>query len=190
MRLLTAAILVLGIAGCCPAARHREAVDLAATQQQKELSCDRPDHCGIASPLRELGNLAVAASSPDAPRHRVLLLEAGQDSLLARIHLIRSAQTSIELQSFIFAEDDAGFFTLNELLHAARRGVKVRILLDQLFSVEDIHCCARLAQSHVTSNSSCKTRPSAKPAHQQSSSSPAYFAAFSASTSACTTSCC
>src|SRR5690606_14627406 len=69
--------------------------------------------------------------------------------LLARINLIRSARKSIELQSFIYAEDDAGFLVLDELLAAARRGVRVRVLLDQLYSVGDTRLLARLAAEHV-----------------------------------------
>ncbi|MCI1711254.1 MAG: phospholipase D family protein [Chiayiivirga sp.] len=138
------------LAACMPnRTRVREALDSAALQQDRQLSCAREDHCALPSRLRELGDLALAESTPDAPHHRVLLLDRGQDALLARVHLIRAARDSIELQSFIFAEDDAGYLTLNELLQAARRGVKVRVLLDQLFSVDNIRLLARLAQAHV-----------------------------------------
>jgi predicted acylesterase/phospholipase RssA len=94
----------------------RVSVEAARVEQDRELTCDRADHCAIVSPLRELGTQALALSSDGAPQHRVLLLESGQDSLLARIALIRSAQTSIEMQTFIFAEDDTGYFVLMELL--------------------------------------------------------------------------
>lgn len=138
------------LAACMPnRTRVREALDSAALQQDRQLNCAREDHCALPSRLRELGDLALAESTPDAPHHRVLLIDRGQDALLARVHLIRAARDSIELQSFIFAEDDAGYLTLNELLQAARRGVKVRVLLDQLFSVDNIRLLARLAQAHV-----------------------------------------
>ena len=127
----------------------RIAVADAREQQPTALSCDRADHCAQASPLRDLADAAFSASTPDAPRHRVLLLENGQDALLARIHMIRAARESIDMQSFIYAQDDAGFFVLDELLHAARRGVKVRVLLDQLFSVDDVELLAGLARAHV-----------------------------------------
>ena len=143
-------LCVGALAACMPSRKDiRVSVEAARVEQDRALTCDRADHCAIVSPLRELGTQALALSSEGAPQHRVLLLESGQDSLLARIALIRSAQTSIEMQTFIFAEDDTGYFVLNELLQAARRGVKVRVLLDQLFSVDDIRLLARLAQAHV-----------------------------------------
>lgn len=142
--------IALLLAACMPNRQQvREAVAEAAAGQSQALSCRRPDRCALASPLRELGTRAQAGSTPAAPRHAVLLLERGQDALLARVHLIRAAQQSIEMQSFIFAEDDVGYLVLDELLRAARRGVKVRILLDQLFSVDNIKLLARLAQAHV-----------------------------------------
>lgn len=141
---------VLALAACMPSRKDiREAVADARTQQSTALDCDRPDRCALASPLRDLADSAVAASTDAAPRHSVILLENGQDALLARINLIRAARDSIDMQSFIYAQDDAGFFVLDELLQAARRGVKVRVLLDQLFSVDDVHLLAGLARAHV-----------------------------------------
>ena len=143
-------VCLLCLAGCMPSRKDiRLAVADARAQQDTTLSCDRSDRCALASPLRDLADAAFAASTPDTPRHRVLLLENGQDALLARIHMIRAARESIDVQSFIYAQDDAGFFVLDELLHAARRGVKVRVLLDQLFSVDDVHLLAGLARAHA-----------------------------------------
>ncbi len=62
--------------------------------------------------------------------HYVNLLEVGHDALLARIHLIRSAQKSILIQTFIWRDDEVGLKMLLELFKAARRGVKVKILID------------------------------------------------------------
>ncbi|MET0226394.1 MAG: phospholipase D family protein, partial [Dokdonella sp.] len=70
------------------------------------------------------------------------------DSLLLRIHLIRAARSSIDIQTFIFAEDDAGWLVLDELIAAARRGVKVRVVADQLFSLDDVEWLARIARAH------------------------------------------
>jgi putative cardiolipin synthase len=150
LRRVVFAALVCGLSACMPNRQQvREAVADAAISQSQRLTCSRADRCAPASPLRELGTQAQAESTSDGPRHAVLLLERGQDALLARVHLIRAAQSSIEMQSFIYAEDDVGYLMLNELLQAARRGVKVRVLLDQLFSVDNIQLLARLAQAHV-----------------------------------------
>lgn len=62
--------------------------------------------------------------------HYVNLLQVGDDALLARIHLIRSAKKSILIQTFIWRDDEVGLKVLCELFKAARRGVKVKILID------------------------------------------------------------
>ena len=62
--------------------------------------------------------------------------------------MIRSAQRYVELQNFILRGDDTGLLILNELLDAARRGVKVRLLLDQMFSFSDVEYLVRLTMAH------------------------------------------
>jgi cardiolipin synthase C len=141
LALALAALLLAGCAGTRGQLAH--APELAESRRDASLDCDRPDRCALASPLYEL-----AEGLPEG-RHRVLLLEQGQDALFARINLIRSARERIELQTYIFAEDDSGYFVLLELLAAARRGVKVRLLLDQLFSLDNPRLLAALAESHV-----------------------------------------
>lgn len=150
-RWLPVLLLATLAAGCgrLPVRQLDEAERLAAGARPATVDCVRENACAIDSELYTLAEHARDASAPDAPRHRVLLLEGGEDALLARIHLIRGARRSIELQSFIFAEDDAGFFVLGELLDAARRGVKVRVLLDQLFSVDDTRLLAALSTAHA-----------------------------------------
>ncbi len=95
------------------------------------LTCptERTDRCAVPSQLLAAGH--------QVQRNHAALLERGEDSLLARIHAIRSAKESIELQTFIYVDDEAGSWVYEELLAAARRGVKVRMLLDQLFSPGD-----------------------------------------------------
>ncbi len=124
--------------------------DLAvAAQRPDTLVCHRADHCAIDTPYRRLVDEARAASTPDRPVHYVNLLERGEDSLLLRIHLIRAATRSIDVQTFIWAEDDAGWLVLDELIAAARRGVRVRVLADQLFMLDDVEWLARIARAHV-----------------------------------------
>jgi hypothetical protein len=69
--------------------------------------------------------------------------------MLARINLIRAATTRIDLQTYIFDEDDAGQLVLDELLAAARRGVQVRVLLDQLSALKRVETLAALAGAHA-----------------------------------------
>ena len=51
-------------------------------------------------------------------------------SIASRIHLIRKAKYNLDLQYYIWNDDFIGNLMLSELLKAADRGVKVRLLLD------------------------------------------------------------
>ncbi len=92
---------------------------------------------------------AASAKFAAGPQHYALILDYGQDALLARLNLIRSAQRSIDIQTYIFDEDDAGHLILDELLGAARRGVKVRLLVDQLAALRRVDTLAALSAAHV-----------------------------------------
>jgi cardiolipin synthase C len=137
--------------GCALDPLHaRRAAATASAAQNQRIDCPplRTDACAADSPYRALVNASNAESSATAPLHFVNLLDRGEDSLLLRLHLIRSAQHSIEIQTFIFSEDDAGYLMLDELVKAAQRGVKVRVIADQLFSLDDDQLYAALARAH------------------------------------------
>ena len=51
-------------------------------------------------------------------------------SIAARLHLINKAQYNLDLQYYIWENDSIGHLLLAELLKAADRGVKVRLLID------------------------------------------------------------
>lgn len=51
-------------------------------------------------------------------------------SIAARIHLIREARHTLDLQYYIWADDFIGNLVLYELLKAADRGVQVQLLID------------------------------------------------------------
>lgn len=59
-----------------------------------------------------------------------LVLEDAFRSIAARIFLIRHAKHNIDLQYYIWADDFIGNLMLSELLQAADRGVKIRLLID------------------------------------------------------------
>ena len=151
--LLRALALLLALGGSACATLSPQ--ELARTQALVEaarpaaLDCDRVDACATPSPLHQLGARAMMQSGPQAPHHYALILDRGQDALLARISLLRSATTSIDLQTYIFDEDDAGLLFLDELLAAARRGVRVRVLVDQLSALKSVDTLAALAGAHA-----------------------------------------
>lgn len=148
-RLLLALCALLALAGCTTINPRiaREAAEIVEAGRLAAPDCQQACE-PVASPLLEHARQALAASAPGAPRHQVTLLDYGQDALLARLHLIRAARESIELQSFIYDSDDSGLLVLEELLAAARRGVKVRVLLDQLYGLPDPGLQAALAGAH------------------------------------------
>lgn len=139
-------VLVLFLLAACAGHREtlRQAQALVTASQPTASNCDRDDHCAIASPV-----YADAERRAHGEAHGAILLSDPEAALVARVHLIRAARESIELQTFIFADDDVGVVVLGELLAAARRGVKVRVLTDQLFSLDNRRFLARLALEHA-----------------------------------------
>ena len=51
-------------------------------------------------------------------------------SIATRLHLISKAQHHIDLQYYIWADDEVGHLLLSELLKAADRGIQIRLLID------------------------------------------------------------
>ena len=150
VRVAGLALFALFMAGCGLNRRLAKQADaIVAEARPSDVTCSREDRCAIESPYRALVDEARAASTPAAPVHYVNVLEIGEDSLLLRVHLIRAARKSIDIQTFIWAEDDAGWLLLDELIAAARRGVKVRVIVDQLFSLDDVAWLSRIASVHA-----------------------------------------
>ncbi len=151
-RLLRGALLALtllcsGCVGLSNAQRAR-AASIAQAARSQVIDCSAAGACALASPLHDLGARAQAQSTPKAPRHYALILDQGQDALLARVNLIRSAKRRIDLQTYIFDTDDSARLVLDELLAAARRGVRVRVLIDQLAAITDVEILAALSGAH------------------------------------------
>lgn len=59
-------------------------------------------------------------------------LAEGPDALLVRLALARAAERSLDVQYYIFDADTTGKALVHELVAAADRGVRVRLLLDDL----------------------------------------------------------
>jgi putative cardiolipin synthase len=60
------------------------------------------------------------------------VLEKGEESLLARAWLSEQAKHSIDVQYFIWSSDNIGILATEALLNAADRGVRVRVIVDDL----------------------------------------------------------
>lgn len=151
---IAARCVVLWLALLCSACaslsdRQRDrAAGIAAAARSQVVECTQADACALRSPLYDLGDQARADSTPEAPRHYAVILDQGSDALLARLNLIRSARERIDLQTYIFDKDDSARLVLDELLAASRRGVKVRLLIDQLSAIADLEILAALSGAH------------------------------------------
>lgn len=58
------------------------------------------------------------------------------DALAARVFLVENAQTSLDVQYYIYEKDKTGTYFSKKLIQAADRGVRVRILLDDLSTTD------------------------------------------------------
>ncbi len=143
--LLISASLLQGCTLSRAQIRRADAVVTATTD--RELSCHQADHCAVPSPLLEAANHALAESTAQHPVHVVTLLGDSEPALAARVNLIRAARRTIDVQTYIWDQDDVGQLVLNELVQAARRGVRVRILADQLFSFDSLDLLDELARA-------------------------------------------
>ena len=132
-------------AGCSLSAKKVREVDQRVEQHRETgVSClEEIDRCAAPSPLLDLAETSGSDGS-----HHVTLVEYGEDSLKLRLHLVRAARERIDVQNFILRKDMSGELFLNALLDAARRGVKVRLLLDQMFSFSDAEYLVLLTMTH------------------------------------------
>ena len=92
-----------------------------------------PSTAGLAGPDTTLGRIA-ARSAPDPELSGFRLMPSGGFALNARLELARRAERSLDLQYYQIENDETGRFVLRELRDAARRGVRVRLLLDDLYT--------------------------------------------------------
>jgi len=68
----------------------------------------------------------------------VFVLEDGSGSMVARAWLTEYAEKTIDIQYFIFSTDNIGLIACDYLVRAADRGVKVRIIVDDIMVDADI----------------------------------------------------
>jgi putative cardiolipin synthase len=69
--------------------------------------------------------------------HWFYLLNTGDEALEWRLRMIDSARVSIDMETFLWKPDESGLKILAHVLAAADRGVKVRFLLDDSFTMHE-----------------------------------------------------
>ena len=79
-----------------------------------------------------LGQKAITLLGDDTENSQMYLLNEGLDAFFSRMFLLKKAERSIDVQYFIWHADLIGKLLFNEMLIAADRGVRVRILLDDI----------------------------------------------------------
>ncbi|MDR5834512.1 phospholipase D family protein [Caballeronia sp. LZ034LL] len=135
VRGLAAALLAVTLLGACATRPPATAFDRPASQALP------PD---TATPLE-------AALTPLERQHpeqsAVRLLPTGTDALQARIALARAATKTLDMQYYIAEEDNTGKLLLGAALYAADRGVRVRMLVDDL-NFKDIDRIMAALNSH------------------------------------------
>ncbi len=117
---LTLHLLVLGLLSACATLPE---------DYPKEESFAVP-----ASAETQLGISATAWVSSHDGRSGFFPLQSGSDALAARLRMIERAEVSLDAQYFLMKSDIAGHVFCQELLLAADRGVRVRFLLDDIFT--------------------------------------------------------
>lgn len=94
----------------------------------------RNDSISLSAELKDVSEIMTTKTG-------VYVLEDGAGSMVARAWLSEYAEKTIDIQYFIFSIDNIGLIACDYLVRAADRGVKVRILVDDIMvdaGIEDV----------------------------------------------------
>lgn len=84
----------------------------------------------------KLADLAsTVAANTAADESGFLLLDPSYESLLWRLALIDSAETSLDIITYLWYPDHSGKLLLERAMQAAKRGVQVRLIVDDLLTI-------------------------------------------------------
>lgn len=81
-----------------------------------------------------LQKLAVSPAPGVSEESGFVLLDAGPDALAARLWLADKAEKTLDVQYYIFHGDKTGALVGEALMRAAERGVRVRVLIDDIYA--------------------------------------------------------
>jgi putative cardiolipin synthase len=96
---------------------------------------ERPPSVAI-KPSPDSALVRIAQNSIPAPELTGFrLMPLGVYSLDARVELARRAKHSLDIQYYLIANDDTGRLLLRNVRDAALRGVRVRLLVDDLYTI-------------------------------------------------------
>ena len=95
-----------------------------------------------------LGKEAAEFLAGDSDTSVNLLLNHGTDAFYERMALLTKAEVSVDVQYFIWHADLVGKLLLNGIVKAADRGVRVRMLLDDIYIDTDIESILYAIDQH------------------------------------------
>jgi len=96
-----------------------------------------------------LGKKSSEILSGDTDESIMYLINEGTDAFYARMILLAEAERSIDVQYFIWHADLIGKLLFNEMIKAADRGVRVRILLDDINVDSEVESMLYAMDQHV-----------------------------------------
>ncbi len=88
--------------------------------------------CGASHSNDPLYSEVIELVDQHESKTGIYVLEKGEEALLARAWLAEHALLTIEVQYFIWSNDNVGILAAEVLLAAAERGVKVRVIVDDI----------------------------------------------------------
>jgi putative cardiolipin synthase len=104
----------------------------------------------LASAINHSDSIPYPFYSEDASGETQMMpLHRGEEALQLRLELIRKAQKSIDVEYYIYYKDMTGKIFNRELIKAAQRGVKVRILVDNFASGVDSYLAHELTEAGI-----------------------------------------
>ena len=129
MRILIALCLLVG----CASSTKERLID-------GDLAPDK-NYCKALKPTKRPG--LSQALKPLEDKMKTMtgtwVLEEGASAMVSRAWLAENAEKSIDVQYFIFSADNVGLIGIDYLVRAASRGVKVRLLIDDLLYDSDVN---------------------------------------------------
>jgi len=106
------------------------------------------DYCHLLSgsqPHQAINTVSVDSLVRDG-KTGIYVLEEGSDAITTRADLSQKAQKTMDIQYFIFSEDNIGTISCDYMLRAACKGVKVRVIVDDLLVDTDYNYILALDQ--------------------------------------------
>ena len=102
----------------------------------------KPSHALEADQLSRIGKQLSSAGFMEREGAGLRLVEREDDALAIRIALIEQADHSLDMQYYKWLDDSSGSLLLSHVIAAADRGVRVRLLIDDIHFDADLNAQA------------------------------------------------